>query len=419
MANDVTRAGIAGIQSFTVSGAEIAPLVNTLFIYEDICKFYRTFKAIILDDALVVDDLKLVGGETVSFDVVAAGGKRYSATGQLFSIKKDNSTKNKRMLMYEMWFVDSPYVNERANLVKKSYSNVLGTDIISNIGSEFLKDNIRIPVSSLGLLFTKNPHVIDGAKPLKAIDDMRKQITFGAYPSGISTFFHDKRGMVVAPVEYLLEQAEKTVATYIEKANWGAMWTDTLTATHAIVDYTTNTDQNEQGRIHIHEIAAALKQERKVLNAKTNKTIVNQPATFVSIPKVLGTAMQQLGGSSPMIGQAGAAQFGGKHNNIKVDTDKIPLSAVRQTDREQLLRAMLDNAPQIYVKVPIQGGLDATVGAGVFLDIIPPQGARPAASYNVSELTGPALVCECTHEIHNDNLLSSTTMRCLKGGFNI
>lgn len=272
-----------------------------------------------------------------------------------------------------------------------------------------------MPVSSLGLLFTKNPHVIDGTKPLKAIDDMRKQITFAQYPSGISTFFHDKNSMVVAPVEYLLENAERTVATYTEKATWGALWTDVLTSTHAIVDYTTNTGENEIGRIHIHEIAAALKQERKVLDAKSNKTIVNRPATFVSIPKVLGTAMQQLG--SPLMGQGGI--FGGKHNIIKIDTDKIPPSAVRQTDREQLLRAMLDNAPQVYIKVPIQGGLDATVGVGVDLQIIPPVGARPMASFNVSELSGPALVCTCTHEIHNDNLLSSTTMRCLKGGFNI
>lgn len=417
MVSGLSQAGKAGIQSFSLAGKEISQYVNTLQVFETLCKPYLTAKALVIDDAMIIDGLQIVGGETVSFTFVAEGGQSYNQNMQVFSIKKEQANKNKRALAYELEMIGPEYFGDRTQLVQKAYKNITGTDIIKNIHSQFVGGaGINVLVDSMGLLFQQNSHVINAAKPFKAIDDIRKLITFAQYPTGSTVYFRDKNQVNIGPLEHLFAQLNPNV-TYQQKATWGADFRDIQNSMFAIVDLTTNLGDGKSARTNVHNVSAALKQEFKVFDAYSNKQIIDQLASLIPNGIVAGVPFGQL--ASNIMNQAGSSMHGGKHNYVKIDTQKIPAASVRRTDKEQLYKAQIADAPQIYIKVPIQGGMATTVGKGVNLEIMAPIGDMDTSSEDLSMLSGPALVADLTHEVHNDNTLSSTTMRCVKGGFNV
>jgi len=409
------QAGKGGIATFMLNNREIAPFVNRLQVFETLCKPYLTAKAIIVDADLIIDEMKIVGGEPVTFTFQTEGGGEYSANLQVFSIKKDTPNKNHRGLLFEMDMIGSEYFGDRTQLVQKAFKNITGTDAIKNLHSEYMKSNLQILVDSMGLLFNKNSHVINSVKPFKAIDDLRRQLTFAKYPTGSTVYYRDKDGVKFAPAEYLFDSLS-AVEQYIQKTTWGASWRDIADSKNAIVDYTTNIQNNSAGRTKVANISAMMKQEYKVINVLSNKLIFNNLASLIPNPIVAGMPFGQLAGQ--IMNQINASVHGGSHNYLKIDTQKIPETSVRRTEKENLFKAMLADAPQIFVKVPIQGGLKATVGKGVNIQIMPPIGERETSSEDTSMLSGDALVADLTHDVMNNSGLSSTVMRLVKGGFN-
>lgn len=408
------QVGYAGVQTCVVAGQEISPFVNTLEIFESVCKPYITVRLTVFDNAGIIDRLQLRGGEAVSFTVIASGGNSYSGNLQVFSVTKETGTLNKRVLAYEMQCIGSEYTTERTNIVSQSFMNITGTDIISTIHNQFVGGGLSVPVSSLGLLFTNNAYVVDKLKPFTAIDEIRKIITFGSYPSGVTCYYRNNSGCVLAPAEYMFRQASSGGQTFSQSATKGFNWQDIGTETNTIVDYTTSIPGEEQqgNRLGISETLATLKQEYRVLDKKSNKLIYDIPPSPVPIPTTDGQYNQ------PAQQQAYAGN-GGQQQFLTVDTDKIAPPFIRRTDIEALFRAIVAATPSVYAKFPINNGLLVTVGGGVNLNILSPQGFEQSqGSYADSELTGPYLVADLTHEIHNDNNLSFTTVRAMRGGWN-
>jgi hypothetical protein len=411
---NATQVGYAGVNSFVINGVDIAAYVNKLEIFESVCKPYITARALILDNSKLVDRLGLRGGEPVSFSISASGGGGYSGSGALHSLTKENLSENARTLAYELQVIGPEYYTERSNIISKSFQQITATDAISQIHSEGVGGGLSIPVASNGLLFPVNPYVVDKLKPFKAIDEFRKILTFAQYQSGVTCYYRNNSGCVLAPAEYMFQQASGGGPSFYQSVTPGFAWENMILNTNQIIDYTTSIPGEEQqgNRLSISETLMALKQEYRVLDKKSNKLIYDIPPSPVPIPTTDGQYNQQ----AQQIAYGGN---GGQQQFLVVDTDKIPAQFVRRTDIEALFRAIVSCTPSVYAKFPIQGGLSVTVGAGINLNILSPAGLdESGGNYEDSELTGPYLVADLTHEIHNDNNLSSTTCRCMRGGWN-
>ena len=119
--------------SFSINGTQIANHVNTLNIYENICKSYRTALAVIIDNNNVINTLQLKGGETVSFNVISDGGGSYSATMKILSISKEKPNVGLRTVIYQLDMIDNEYLGDRSNLVQRAFKSIQGTSAIQQI----------------------------------------------------------------------------------------------------------------------------------------------------------------------------------------------------------------------------------------------------------------------------------------------
>ena len=99
------------------------------------------------------------------------------------------------------------------------------------------------------------------------------------------------------------------------------------------------------------------------------------------------------------------------HNDKQTDrSDK--------TERERVYAAAAKDGPKLTVKVPIQGGINCTVGKGVFLKLIPAMGDQN--DVKLSAAGGMALITDLCHELsaQDKQVNGTTTFQTMKGGLN-
>lgn len=375
--------GKCAIASLMVGGVDIAKWTKGVRFHESICKPYITAEAFILDDEDFLNKLGLVGGESATIVGIADGGQTYAQSFILLNIKSESVSVAGRASGYTLEFITPEYVNDRKALVQQAFKSITGTGIIQRIHSQFLGTPLSIMMESAGLLFQKNSHVISSSKPFKAIDDIRRQLVFPGVSTGSSVYFRDRDGVKLAPVEYLFNTMSPQY--YFEQKNtWGTSWTNIFDSYQAIIGATTTVD-GKGSRSSIIEMAAAASQEFKVMDVFSNKRIFNQLAETL---------------------------HGGRHNFLMVDSQKIPKENTRRTDRENLLRARVTN--NLYMKVPIQGGLMCTVGQGVYARLLP--ALSDSQSFYESPAGGLMLVADIMHEFRNDDsqLSGTSTIRAVK-----
>lgn len=405
-------------RKFLLKGTDVRQHVRQFNIYETISKPYFTGKAVFIDNQNVLDNLNIVPGDKLEFVMDLGYGKIREGMLHVLNTDEPSPTQSLRAQHITMNFIDGVYYKDQASLVQHAFGpGIIGTQAIASLAQQYLGESIKVLSTSLGPL-SKESHVISSLKPFTAINRIKEMLTYAESKTGTTLFFKDKEGLVLAPLEKLFQQLSPQ-QTFIQKATWGANWYDIAEAFNSVIAVTVTVDPEKNGgsRGSGDRSVAKIKQEQQVFDLKTKKLLINKMASQVGLGKLAGSAASIIGGLQQF---ANISRHGGVPNYHVMDSAKFnpaTHSSVK-AQQERLYQSMVKNGPMVTIKVPIQSGIDCTVGKGINAKLLPPAGDY--SGYAKSLIGGLMLVTDLCHEFHNTDkkVKATTTMRCAKGGMN-
>lgn len=396
----------------SINGVDVKKHVNTLRLFETLSKPWLTGQLGVYDTNNILENMGLVGGEPISFTIETTRSSR-SETLHLLAVKGETSSQGLRGMQYTIELIGKQYFGDRANLVQQSFKGATATDIASKIAGQFM-GGLDVKVGSVGLIGKDNPYIVSSVKPLKAITDVMKLATFGAYDTGNVAHWADRDGVHMAPLEHLF----KTIGVqerFFQEATWGKSWTDIARAEYAIIAASALVNP-EAGRASASLVSATNNQERKVLDTLTNKKLFDQMASKVAAGAAAGTGAGKYLGS---LFSSAAGGHGGSHNYYMNDSATIPNQSAHHTEKEKAYGAQVANGPQWTIKVPIQPGLRCVVGQGINCKLLPPIGDQTSSIIAAPQTGGDMLIIDAMHEIKLDDveMAGTSTFRTAKGGY--
>lgn len=402
------------MRSFTISGVDIRLFVKNLEIHESVCKPYITASAVIDDQNNLINKLRLVGGEPVNISFTGNESRSYSARLHVLKVSNAKQSVNLRHMVYTIELIGKAYFNDRVNLVQQAFKGVTGTDAINTIHNQYVGGDAPFSIlnGSIGLLSKNNSYTVKATKPFKAIDDIRKTLNFSGYKTGNSLYYRDRDQYVLAPLEQLFAQLSPQ-EIFIQKNTWGSSLKDYYDAYRSIMESKMDIHGNQSG---IGELASVANQGKTVFDLNVMK-IVNQVFPQAVNPGVVvGNALVNLIGTI-LQGKTN----GGEPNYHVMDTDQRAkeTDTSEKTERERLYAATAKAGPRLNIKVPIQGGVNCTVGKGIYASLVPPVGESEFVNMTPNYYKGMWLVIDLMHSLSLDstNLYNATTtLKCIRGG---
>jgi hypothetical protein len=383
------------IPSCSIAGADVTPHVLSLSSFETVCKPYLTGTLEILDQNNLVNGLGIVGGEPVEFTISGGSGLDYSQTMHVLTVRGEPASNNLRTTKYTFQLIGKEYFGDKANMVQKSFQNLMGTDAIRQIHAQFLGGQLSIPIPSTGMLAQRNNWVIGSDKPFKAINDFRKILTFAGF-SGANLYFRDKDKNNLVPVEHLFRGGGGTL--FEQKNTWGSDWRNVFGAYNAILQAAINVPDG--GAASARMTSSMSQGERKVADLFSGK-------------KVFEDAI--MGGISDVLG-AVAGGHGGEHNFPLFDSTLIPKQNVRDTAQDRKVVSSLVSGPQVTLKVPFQTGISCTAGGSCTIRLAPPTGDATDVT-TADRVSGDCVVADVCHEARmtpDQGAIGTTTMRVIR-----
>lgn len=394
-----------------INGVDIVRHVKVARVFETLCKPYLTGQLELIDTNNFVENMGLVGGETVSFAINTTESRR-DVELQILSFHGQQSTTNKRSMHYTFELIGSEYFGDRSNIVQQAFSGTTATDACSSIYGSYLGGGLDVMVPSSGLIGKDNSYIVKGAKPFKAVNDLKKIMTFSSYSTGNVLNWRDRDGSHLAPMEHLF-RTMSAQDIFWERGTWGASIHDLARVENAII--TSSSLANESGRAGLKAVSSTGMGERKVMDFLTNKHTFNTMASSFAGGSFSGAGLGSLLGS--LGGVVGG--HGGEHNYYLNDSSRIPNQFVRQTDAEKSYGAQVSSGPQYTIQVPIRSGIRCVVGKGIDARLLPPIGDQTSPFMGESQVGGLMLVVDAMHEAHLDDIQmgGTSTFRVCKGGF--
>jgi hypothetical protein len=401
------------LRSFIINNVQIRELIKSLSVYETVCKPYLTATVVIRDKENLINNMRLIGGEEVTFSFDGNERRIYSAKLYILSISKAQFQPNLRYLEYTVQLIGKAYFNDRVNLIQQSFKGLTGTDAIKILHDSYVGGDAPLSVlaGSFGLLARDNPYIVQSAKPFKAIDDVRRTLNFANYKTGNSLYYRDRDQYVLAPLELLFERVSNVQASFVQRATWGYDIHDYVRAYFSVMKAELDVHGTQSA---IGELASVANQGKTVFDLNLMRTVQTVLQQQVSPGKVVGTALVNLVGDI-LKGKTN----GGEPNFQVMDTynRSVETDTSSKTERERLYATTAKSGPRVNVQVPIQGGAECTVGKGINLQLQPPVGDIDSNTRNLYK--GNWLVIDLTHNLtfESDKLYQgTTTMKCIRGG---
>lgn len=395
-------------RGINLAGVDLSRMIQQLSVYETVQKPYLTAKAIIIDNNNVIDNMQLSGGEDFYFAFDGAGGKVYEQQMHLINVKGEKSSHSLRSMIYTMEFIGPEFFVDQKNIVQQAFKGMPGTQAIQKLHGQFFGTGLSILQQSLGPISLQS-YIVNSKKPFTAINDIKKRLTYGN-GSGLTMYFRDAEKHVLAPLEALFASMGQQ-GYFIQKATWGENWFDIIRTQNAIIVAVAEVEFNDgSGRGSAKDVASAAKQGKTTFDVKTKK-MVKKLASQIDPGNVVGSVAnlgKQVLSGSRLGGKANFHIFDSAHTSAINDQSA-------KSEKEQLYNAVIKNGPVITVKVPIQSGINCTVGKGVYLDLLPPTGDINVGTHSAK---GQYLVMNLMHELFYDDRLvnATTTMACARGG---
>jgi hypothetical protein len=395
-----------------VNGEDVRLHTNCITVFETMCKPYVTTTIRFIDKNNVITKIPMNIGTPVSY-AFDGGGKVYESTQHIIVPPSEGvPVPGLRALQYEITTAGPSYFGDRANLVQRADVNITGTQVIDKIFGEFLGDApLRKIGASLGMIAktTAGGHVIDNMKPFTAIQDVMKNLSYGGTKTGSTVFFRAYDHYVLGPLEMIFAQMGSQ-ATFEQRATWGSEWQHTFTTINAIIE-AQQIDNGKGGA----DMAQASGAASSVFDITQGSDIVRKLMSAAGDASGFGGR----GGVGGAIAQF-AKKGGGFQNVFQVDSRKREPSTeqVMNKGAENSFQAAVKQATNYRIKVPIQSGINCTVGQGITAKLIAPLGDQPRGGYAFG---GQMLAADIKHECFFDNRLvqGTTTFRAVQLGRNV
>lgn len=374
--------------NFYISGADLKQYTYTLRVYESICKPYITAQAILVDNNNIVENLNIKGGELATFRFTSYPNSRvYQQTLSILSITGKQNPNNIKSIIYTFELIGPIYFQDRESLVQEGFIHQTGTQAIQKIFGKYLsKDTLSVLEQSQGMLGDQEGYTVSNMKPFAAIDDIRKYLLFGGR-TGNSLFFRDRDNVKLASLEFLFANMGSQ-EYYEQRETWAAVFNEPLIY-HAIIAAHIEAGRYNVGRAGGGESQAMEKQGKAVFDMFEG---IMQVADYIK------------GGAAPN------QQIANSYRNPRATApDQKTMSEVRFSSKVR-------SGHQLLVKVPMQTGINSTIGKGITVTLMPPSGDDLNANpYNYS-FSGAWLVTDICHELQTDGkqMAGTTTLQCLR-----
>ena len=377
-------------------------------IYETMCKPYLTAQLTINDTNNAINALQLRGGERVAIVLDPGLGKVYETVQYILQIDEQEDPQNFRSKIYQISTASESFFNDRAGMVQRSDSLIPHTSAAEAIHSEYIGTDapLNIALPSLGMIAKQEigGFITANKKPFKAIGDILARASYGGFKTGSTVYFRNAQEYVMAPLEYLFATMGSQ-ERFIQRQTWGAHWEDVFgggpeSSYRAIIRATTKVKEGDKQVGGAAELAAAAKGALNVWDVTKGSEVVMQAA---SLAAAVANPMAGL------ISQFGKGKYGGIPNVLQLDTRRNEASTDQSLNMvaQNMFQAQVKDSVNYYIKVPIQTGINVTVGRGFTAKLIPPTGDL---NKGTSLIGGLMLAADVCHEaVFTDALVQGTT----------
>jgi hypothetical protein len=432
--------------SFGIKGTNLVAYLHCLRVYESICKEYITAQAIVYDDNNVVENMGIVPGDPASFEFKAPPNDYVYSAGkgggygdiQVLKMKGEQAPGTLKFQIYTIDFIGPVYYQDRNTTVfDDAYAMATGTDHVQRIWNQYLnKDTLHILTPSSGMIGdTDDPHTGGGDHPLTAIKNILKEtVSAQSKDTGSWVIFKNRFGVNVEQVAQLFAGIAGAAGSgtfggaplssdltahgqqeyFLQKETWGVRFQDAHLY-HAIIfaQVEAREGTGSGGRGSGVNISGAGQMTQGVYDMAMGN-IVPQ-GLISSAPSGMSNFFSSVSSA------AGGGGFGPALAGLQITNSKIFPNATApftKTSGEQSYSAACKDSPGLVLQVPMQTGLNVTVGRGLWAQLVPPIGiGAGAGNINTYLLNGPWLVTDLVQEIYTDERerQATSTFQCLKG----
>jgi hypothetical protein len=404
---------ISQIRSVSILGVDVTSYINAIRIFETVCKPYITGQLTLVDTNNLIENMKIQGGESVQGAFQAPPNESvYEFDTRVLTIKGHPAPNSLKKVIYTIDIIGPLYYADRGALVQSAHKGQTGTSAIQQIFGQYLgTDTLTILQESIGMIGDKQGFTVNNKKPLTAISDISKQSLFPGQ-SGNVLMFRDRYGVILSPLDNLMSNLGEGQEFFLQKEVWGFDM-DPQWIYHAII-FAASDNSRSGGRGGMAEVAAVANQSQVTFDMHNAELKIKDAASIV------GGAISS--GLNAVTGFLGISPGGlGGTPNVQVHNTQLQPAATAaniKTMAEKMYSAQARGGPQLQWKVPLQTGINVTVGRGAKVTLAPPTDL--AIDPNSVGTNGVYFVTDLAHELVVTDLgdvVGTTTMQGLLGGY--
>lgn len=422
------------VSSDTTGGVaiDITQYVHCIRVYEDICKAYITAQIIIYDNDNVIENLGITAGSPVGLAFWAPPNDRIydsDAFGQNLTVLKLKGEQMPGTLSWQMYYLDcigSVYYQDRATSIQdlSDSSGQPGTALINRIWNNYL--NTGGPLSTFNTSTESqgtqdDSQDIPSNRPFEAIRFIMKKLN-DTTETGNWLLFRDAQIARLGQLQTLFDQAPgNSQQSFIQKETWsaaqskiwGAGFNDAdIYRAIIVAQMNTNEDEWAGGRASGQDVAAAQNQRMGAYDIAKGRLAGGTQGFTSAYGSGGGAGAASAGAIGSIIG--GASRLLNRNVNTSKQGQGVLTSKAPAGGFSTAANAL--NSPALVLKVPLQTGINCTIGKGIDAQLLPPTGGKITNSLTYL-LSGTWLVIKCCHEIYTDQRESqaTTVMQTLKG----
>ena len=320
----------------------------------------------------------------------------YAPSGMtVLKMKGEPAPGTLKFQVYTIDFVGPEYWGDRLNTVRNAFQNLQGTAAIAAIWGQYIKTPFSVDSGSSGMIGSNaQSHTENGKKPFTAMYDIMKMLAGG---QGNWLLYHDNQSARINQLQTMLSNSMSPGATqqyFIQSETWGALFNNPGIYQTIIVAQL-QAGRGDGGYASASQLSKFASQSLSVFDVGLGKIVMNGMNIITS-------------GAVGALSGAGS-QYGGRDNRQVTNSAGIAnaIAPFTKTVGEGWFSAQVRNGPQLALKVPLQTGLNVTVGKGINASLLPPS-TGPIINTGILNLNW--MVCDLCHEIYQDDReLNATT----------
>lgn len=379
-------------------------------IFESMMRPYIVTEVALLDSNNFGNTLRIEGGEELSGSALTAEGSYVEFSGKCF--KQDTGDSVGKSVGTLLHFATEAYFGNKENKVTGAWTNIIGTDLISQIANKYLGKSISKLIPSLGFHAENQPYKLNNVIPFDAINQIRQKLTSAAFSkTGAYTFFQNNIGLNLIPLEQLFSELAPQ-GYFIQDPTIGSSFLDIKRITSQIISFKAGSSFGGS-TVDPSNMYRNLKTENHNFNLNKGKFTRGQPEN---------TYIPRLGVSIPFNIERNIGKIAGNFSFTLDDLNLRQLNPEKiKANGEKVLGYMTQGSGTWTMTVLLDRGVKLTVGKGVYAKPLLPIGDLTSMDGMENRLGGEALVVNLTHLIKNYDVKPQgfTTVECAQGGFNV